>query len=220
MGTQPRRSRAFSTDLLKRSRKIHLFTTKCSKKKAPEFKWSLGKECMEIRHWHSHRDRHNGILQQDWYGAGRGARMQRRHPLSASGQIQAHLTPAPRAEGQDQPGRAGGCWRRAATVGRGHDPQGSRDQAGVAAAHGDRPHAQPMPGTVPHCPKQLRVPAAQQDVENIKEGNKIKQKEASPPTHLPPSHPQNSPRKHLTPGTVRLETSSGQGALPAPYLSL
>lgn len=41
-------------------------------------------------------------------------------------------------------------------------------------------------------PEQLHVPAAQQDVENIKEGNKIKQKEASPPPRLPPVTPKTA----------------------------
>lgn len=128
--------------------------------------------------------------------------------------------------GKDQPGRAGGSQRHAAPTGRGHHPRGGRGQAGWQQPMGiilvhtpccwGRSHAAPASSR----PEQLHELAAEQDVENIKEGNEIKQKEASPPAPPPPSHPRNSPGQHPTPGTVRLETSPSQAALPAPYLSL
>lgn len=71
--------------------------------------------------------------------------------------------------------------------------------SGVAAvAHGDHPCTHSTTGTVPRCragshPKQLQVPAAEQDVENIKEGNKTKQKETCP--H--PTSPQSAPKEPL-----------------------
>lgn len=149
----------------------------------------------KIRHLCSGRDRHNGILQQDMDGAGRGARIQRRYPLSALAKSSLASPSWPCLVNSE----AGPAWKgRWVSVTTCHGRKGPPPMGGTAKWGGSSSPWGPSLHTsldrdCPTLPSwQPPQAAAEQDVENIKGRKQNKTKRNLPPSHLPPVTPKTA----------------------------